>query len=424
MALSAFLFTSCNHDQPQRADGDNGDTVNPAACTKDSDCNEDSYCNGTCVPKEKDSAEKVLCKNGVPNAGPNGDGHCKSCHGDWSGPDCDLAKTCQHGSAKTGVKGDGSCEQCDEGWLGPNCDIKKQCVNGILDELTGDCQSDSCTGNWVGIDCAVENKCVNGTVDELTGDCQSDSCTDNWVGIDCAIENKCVNGTVDELTGDCQSDSCIGGWSGVDCDECTLPEAEGSKGKDNKVEYVIINCQKWMSRNAKLNQIIEHGEEGIQFVDPAGVYNPDPGGNEDYKRIYGQLMTWEVAKEACPDGWRLPEKKDFEDLLTYVDAHRQSPSTFKALINGNNPANMYGVRGRDEFGFNASLAGYCSGYELFGSISCTYFNNTFTYRAYFWSGTEASDSQAYNLELASSKCRVIKSNKLDGNSVRCIKEND
>ena len=40
----------------------------------------------------------------------------------------------------------------------------------------------------------------------------------------------------------------------------------------------------------------------------------------------GYLYTWEGAKRACPPGWRLPSKEDFEELLDYVGEDNQTRS--------------------------------------------------------------------------------------------------
>ncbi len=41
----------------------------------------------------------------------------------------------------------------------------------------------------------------------------------------------------------------------------------------------------------------------------------------DFKmcETYGRLYTWESAQKACPVGWRIPKKAEFEELIQYGD---------------------------------------------------------------------------------------------------------
>ncbi|MBN2807723.1 MAG: hypothetical protein JXR22_13785, partial [Prolixibacteraceae bacterium] len=45
-------------------------------------------------------------------------------------------------------------------------------------------------------------------------------------------------------------------------------------------------------------------------VSGSKVYNDD----ESKAPLYGRLYTWNMAKQACPSGWRVPSKEDWETL--------------------------------------------------------------------------------------------------------------
>ena len=60
---------------------------------------------------------------------------------------------------------------------------------------------------------------------------------------------------------------------------------------------------------------------------------------------YGRLYTWEVANKVCPRGWRLPEKSEFESLLSYAGGGDRKKA-FKILT------------ADSVFGFNVLLGGY------------------------------------------------------------------
>ena len=74
---------------------------------------------------------------------------------------------------------------------------------------------------------------------------------------------------------------------------------------------------------------------------------PD-GDSRNCKRM-GRLYTWAEAKTVCPEGWRLPTKSDFAQLLTQLNAGVALKSRDGWFKKGN---------GSDEFGFNALPAGY------------------------------------------------------------------
>ncbi|OQY05762.1 MAG: hypothetical protein B6I20_00605 [Bacteroidetes bacterium 4572_117] len=115
---------------------------------------------------------------------------------------------------------------------------------------------------------------------------------------------------------------------------------------------------------------------------------------------FGYLYNWETAKTVCPNGWRLPTKKDFETLL-----------------------NNYGGKG------NASyvklMSGECSAFlNVFGGFRYI-LNGDFdgiTSKSCFWTSSE-NNYFAWNLDVSRSGESVgIYSNaKSLGFSVRCIK---
>ena len=43
---------------------------------------------------------------------------------------------------------------------------------------------------------------------------------------------------------------------------------------------------------------------------------------ESYCSKYGRLYTWENAKKACPSGWHLPTKTEFETLISTIEGNQ------------------------------------------------------------------------------------------------------
>lgn len=52
----------------------------------------------------------------------------------------------------------------------------------------------------------------------------------------------------------------------------------------------------------------------------------------DNCNICGAYYNWEVAKNVCPIGWRLPEKEDFEELLQFFGG--EGSKSYIALADG------------------------------------------------------------------------------------------
>ncbi len=153
---------------------------------------------------------------------------------------------------------------------------------------------------------------------------------------------------------------------------------------------------------------------------------PD-GDSRNCKRL-GRLYTWAEAKAVCPDGWRLPTKADFAQLLAQPDAGAPDAVSNKvgAALKAKDGWFKKG-NGMDEIGFNALPAGYRGAISKAddGAIVGGKFDGIGGY-AYFWSATEDSEnreSNAYYLFL-SFNCKAASINafaKDDYRSVRCVR---
>ena len=132
---------------------------------------------------------------------------------------------------------------------------------------------------------------------------------------------------------------------------------------------------------------------------------------------YGRLYTWEDAGEVCPDGWRLPEKADWDTLIVYVDAHDAGEGVAGSLksVSG---WNISAGGGSDRFGFIGIPAGYRN------SIVDGFMRRDSS--AYFWSNEpySATDPFAYGVLLAGGNDDEIWSyySQNAALSVRCIKQ--
>ena len=137
----------------------------------------------------------------------------------------------------------------------------------------------------------------------------------------------------------------------------------------------------------------------------------------------GRLYTWKVAQRICPEGWRLPTNEDWTALLKAVAADSVNEILWKGAgklksVNGwENDGS-----GTDDFGFTALPAGkrfFAKVQDGFSFHGCS---------AFFWASTEAeegaADTLAFHVNLDCSNDNVIINTvkKIDGLSVRCVKD--
>jgi uncharacterized protein (TIGR02145 family) len=113
----------------------------------------------------------------------------------------------------------------------------------------------------------------------------------------------------------------------------------GQKAKDNNDQIVskyITNSKPLKdSRDGKVYQTIKIGKqiwmaENLAFNAKEGswAYNNDAAS----VKTHGYLYDWETARNACPEGWELPQRNDFEQLLYVVSKISKKPS--KEIIVG------------------------------------------------------------------------------------------
>ena len=129
----------------------------------------------------------------------------------------------------------------------------------------------------------------------------------------------------------------------------------------------------------------------------------------------GRLYSWNLAKEACPSGWRLPAREDWDTLFTAVGGQSVAGTALKSS------EGWYGYgNGSDAYGFSAFPI------IVYGRDD-TYFMRSWNAKdgrsAFFWSFTDFGKSSAYVMYLLyyANKADFDILSKEDDFSVRCIK---
>ena len=139
-------------------------------------------------------------------------------------------------------------------------------------------------------------------------------------------------------------------------------------------DIVQIGSQTWMAEN--LNYEIEG--------------SACPEGDKRNCSKYGRLYTWKAAQKACPEGWHLPDRADFEQLISAAGGTEVAGNALKSTSGWFKKGN-----GSDEFGFNALPAGY----RLGGSENATGKFDGIGGYAHLWTASETPDGLAHYLLL-------------------------
>ena len=196
--------------------------------------------------------------------------------------------------------------------------------------------------------------------------------------------------------------------------------------------YKTIGTQTWMIENLAWLPAVSPSTEGSNTDKHYYVYGYEGNrvgeamGEPNYT-IYGVLYNWEAALTACPDGWRLPSEKDWNQLTEFlvkkgyghdgdgIDIAKSLASTFGWYYD-DVPGNVgYDQSTNNSSGFSALPGGYRyfgGGFDLLGEFS------------YFWSSQGEGTVYAWDRCLYYNFAEVSRKffNRSYGFSVRCLKK--
>ncbi|RLD86711.1 MAG: hypothetical protein DRJ09_11525 [Bacteroidetes bacterium] len=194
------------------------------------------------------------------------------------------------------------------------------------------------------------------------------------------------------------------------------PEGTITDFDGNIYETVTIGTQTWMKENLRS----QHYANGTT-IDSVWVYD----NNESNAAVWGRLYNWEAVMNGdapsngnpsgvqgvCPDGWHLPSKAEFQQLINYVGTGGSAWNLKESnAAYWNNPE-----QNTNESGFSARGAG------LRDHI---YFNySSLKETTNFWSTTEQDDNRSGSMRIYDQQGVAVMHNdqKLTGFSVRCVK---
>ena len=159
---------------------------------------------------------------------------------------------------------------------------------------------------------------------------------------------------------------------------------------------VAIGTQTWMAENLNFET-----ENSYCYKDSAS-----------YCAKYGRLYTWAAATTACPSGWHLPTKAEFETLFAAVGGKSIAGQKLKSATGWPTKS---GITNEDAFAFSALPAGYRNDLG-------DYLNEG--YNAGYWSSTEYGSYNAYSMLLDCNygEASLYYDRNNGGFSVRCLKD--
>lgn len=178
------------------------------------------------------------------------------------------------------------------------------------------------------------------------------------------------------------------------------------KRDGRKYRTVTIGNQTWIAENLKFKSA------------KSSCYE-----NADSNCVkFGRLYPWNEAVDACPAGWRLPMKADWDTLIASVGGEKIAGKMLRAMGDwggmgvvgaffncvalGGGRAYYASDNGSDDYGFSVIPAGRSE-------------------EVTFWSSTEYSSYEAYILNLSgmNAHAKIDANYKTENFSVRCLKNN-
>ena len=146
-------------------------------------------------------------------------------------------------------------------------------------------------------------------------------------------------------------------------------DSGGNNGSYGSVYYegqtyktVLIGTQTWMAEN------LNYAASGSKCY----------GNKPENCQKYGRLYDWSTAKKACPSGWHLPSKAEWEVL-------GNDSKKLKAKSGWNSGGN-----GTDQYGFSALPGGNGDSIGSFNAVGIS---------GYWWSADESDSDGAYRRDM-------------------------
>ena len=192
----------------------------------------------------------------------------------------------------------------------------------------------------------------------------------------------------------------------------------------NVYQTIKIGNQWWMAENLKvlkyrngdtIPQVGEDLEWSKLTTGGWAYYDNDPSNDDKYGKLYN-WFTVDDSRGLCPEGWRIPDDKDWATLIQYLGEN--AGGKMKSTSTDPDPHPRWefpNVKATNESGFS----GLPGGYRFFGGDFSLIGDSGF-----WWSSTEDGPTRAaYRYLYAYNGAADGAANvKQSGYSVRCLKD--
>lgn len=177
---------------------------------------------------------------------------------------------------------------------------------------------------------------------------------------------------------------------------------------DNQYRVVKIGNQNWMAENLRYAWSL--GDDCYE-------------GKEKNCKSYGRLYGYFQATKACPRGWHLPSKEEYEDLITLAGGQKLAARQLKS-VEGWNPISRKAREYADDNVFSTNETGFTA---LPGGHGTNSEYTRMGWEAAFWTSTEFDEKDVYYMYLWSTKnaARFAKIRKQSYKyAVRCVQNRE
>ena len=195
----------------------------------------------------------------------------------------------------------------------------------------------------------------------------------------------------------------------------------------NTYATIQIGTQTWMAENLKTTKY----NDGVVIPEIAdyNAYMGNEGAWAYYAKsslfnIYkGKHYNWYAVSKGklCPNGWRIPSKVDWENLISYLGGSVEAGKKLRALFNDEkSPNTTKNFGATNESGFSAIMAGmYDYNYRTYPGTPWGLGNNDF---GSFWT-SDVYSSYGINYMMNSTQNLIVAGDKDKdkGSSCRCVK---
>lgn len=187
------------------------------------------------------------------------------------------------------------------------------------------------------------------------------------------------------------------------------------KRDGNLYKTVVIGEQEWMAENVNYDLKAADPEKAKE-VACGGI---GAGSSTGDCKTYGRLYVMDAATSLCPDGWHLPSKAEFEELVDFVGGEDVAGVKLRSKDTWHGPSAPGAsplIQGVDEFGFNAISTGEVNvGGTSGGNVG---------QGAELWTSDEGDDGEGvyFRLYYSTEKAYFNSQDKMSYKGVRCLKD--